>query len=97
MASCLLQGGANPNISAISAGGYGSEGGIQRTAVDFAIEARCERPLWALFQQSHGVALDNWNRRALLAEAGKGKGRAKSRAKGHGRDGKGQYQRREQG
>ena len=89
MASCLLQGGANPNISAISAGGYGREGGIQRTAVDFAIEARCERPLWSLFQHSHGVA--------LLAEAVKGKSRAISRAKSHGRDVKGQYQRREQG
>ena len=50
-----------------------------RTAADFAIEARCEMPLWPLFQDRHGVALTNYGRRQFLAEEGKGKGRGKGK------------------
>ena len=50
-----------------------------RTAVDFAIEARCEKPLWSFFQDRHGVALTNWGRRQFLAEEGKGKGKGEGK------------------
>ena len=70
---------ASPNISVESPGGYGHEGRIHRTAVDFAIEARCEKPLWSFFQDSHAVALTNYGRRKFLAENPKGKGKSRGK------------------